>query len=112
DEALTIPVTEVKMTSDKYVYAKWKKISDGGASHPEYTPDDDENTDRDDEDDTEEFTDEEVPLAETPWLNTEDHYAYIVGYSEDGTVRPNANITRAEVATIFFRLLTDEARPV
>ena len=111
DEALTIPVTEVEMTSDKYVYAKWKKISDGGASHPEYTPDDDdENTDRDDEDDTEEFTDEEVPLAETPWLNTEDHYAYIVGYSEDGTVRPNANITRAEVATIFFRLLTDEAR--
>ena len=83
----------------------------GGASHPEYTPDDDdENTDRDDEDDTEEFTDEEVPLAETPWLNTEDHYAYIVGYSEDGTVRPNANITRAEVATIFFRLLTDDAR--
>lgn len=82
----------------------------GGASHPEYTPDDDENNDRDDEDDTEEFTDEEVPLAETPWLNTEDHYAYIVGYSEDGTVRPNANITRAEVATIFFRLLTDEAR--
>ena len=82
----------------------------GGASHPEYTPDDDENNDRDDEDDTEEFTDEEVPLAETPWLNTEDHYAYIVGYSEDGTVRPNANITRAEVATIFFRLLTDDAR--
>ncbi|EOQ36193.1 S-layer homology domain-containing protein [Butyricicoccus pullicaecorum] len=111
DEALMIPVTEVEMTSDKYVYAKWKKISDGGASHPEYTPDDDdENTDRDDEDDTEEFTDEEVPLAETPWLNTEDHYAYIIGYSEDGTVRPNANITRAEVATIFFRLLTDEAR--
>ncbi|MFQ6830800.1 S-layer homology domain-containing protein [Butyricicoccus pullicaecorum] len=111
DEALTIPVTEVEMTSDKYVYAKWKKISDGGASHPEYTPDDDdENTDRDDEDDTEEFTDEEVPLAETPWLNTEDHYAYIIGYAEDGTVRPQANITRAEVATIFFRLLTDEAR--
>lgn len=80
----------------------------GGANHPEYTPDDDD--DRDDEDDTEEVIDEEVPLAETPWLNTEDHYAYIVGYSEDGTVRPNANITRAEVATIFFRLLTDEAR--
>ncbi len=65
---------------------------------------------RDDDDDTEEIIDEEVPLAETPWLNTVDHYAYIVGYAEDGTVRPNANITRAEVATIFFRLLTDEAR--
>ena len=44
-----------------------------------------------------------------PELNTEDHYAYIVGY-EDGTVRPENNITRAEVATIFFRLLTDESR--
>lgn len=42
-------------------------------------------------------------------LNTEDHVAYIIGY-EDGTVRPGANITRAEVATIFFRLLTDETR--
>ena len=63
-----------------------------------------------DDDDEEEIIDEEVPLAETPWLNTVDHYAYIVGYAEDGTVRPNANITRAEVATIFFRLLTDEAR--
>ena len=43
------------------------------------------------------------------WLNTEDHYAYIVGY-EDGTIKPNNDITRAEVATIFFRLLTDNAR--
>ncbi len=42
-------------------------------------------------------------------LNTEDHVAYIIGY-EDGTVRPGTNITRAEVATIFFRLLTDETR--
>ena len=42
-------------------------------------------------------------------LNTEAHVAYIIGY-EDGTVRPGANITRAEVATIFFRLLTDETR--
>ena len=44
-----------------------------------------------------------------PELNTEDHYAYIVGY-EDGSVQPEGNITRAEVATIFFRLLTDESR--
>lgn len=48
--------------------------------------------------------------ARTLWLNTKDHYAYLIGYAEDGTVRPNASITRAEVATIFFRLLTDEAR--
>ena len=42
-------------------------------------------------------------------LNTQDHYSYLIGYS-DGTVRPNGRITRAEVATIFFRLLTDDAR--
>ncbi len=44
-----------------------------------------------------------------PSLNTDDHYAYVMGYP-DGTVQPNGNITRAEVATIFFRLLTDESR--
>ena len=44
-----------------------------------------------------------------PELNTEDHYAYIVGY-EDGSIQPEGDITRAEVATIFFRLLTDESR--
>lgn len=42
-------------------------------------------------------------------LNGEDHYAYMIGYP-DGLVHPERNITRAEVATIFFRLLTDEAR--
>lgn len=43
-----------------------------------------------------------------PWL-TDDHVNYIMGYP-DGTVRPDQSITRAEVATIFYRLLTDEAR--
>ena len=43
------------------------------------------------------------------WLNTDDHYSYLIGYS-DGTVRPNGKITRAEVATIFFRLLDDDTR--
>ena len=51
----------------------------------------------------------ETETPDEPELNTEDHYAYIVGYP-DGTVRPEGNITRAEVATIFFRLLTDESR--
>ena len=59
-------------------------------------------SDPDDEDE-----DDEVFVPN--WLNTEDHYSYIVGY-EDGTIKPNNNITRAEVATIFFRLLTDDAR--
>ena len=86
-----------------------RETSGGGAQHPE-AGDDNDDDDGDDEDGTEEIIEEAVPLAEIPWLNTEDHYAYIIGYSEDGTVRPQANITRAEVATIFFRLLTDEAR--
>ena len=43
------------------------------------------------------------------YLNNENHFAYIVGY-EDGLVRPNADITRAEVAAIFFRLLKDDVR--
>ena len=42
-------------------------------------------------------------------LNGKDHYAYVVGYP-DGMVYPQKNITRAEVATIFFRLLEDETR--
>ena len=55
-------------------------------------------------------------------LNTEDHFSYVVGYAEDyrtgeatdnedlWPVKPNNQITRAEVATIFYRLLEDEVR--
>ena len=72
------------------LYAIWTKNSSGGGggSHkPTVTIPDD------------------VPTG----LNGDDHYAYIVGYP-DSTVRPQNGITRAEVATIFFRLLTDETR--
>ncbi|MCI8336382.1 MAG: hypothetical protein HFI72_04420 [Peptococcaceae bacterium] len=44
-------------------------------------------------------------------LNGKDHFAYIIGY-EDNTVRPLENISRAETAAIFFRLLTDDVRQV
>lgn len=44
-----------------------------------------------------------------PTLNTGDHYAYVMGYP-DGMVRPNGSITRAEVSTILFRLLSDKTR--
>lgn len=48
--------------------------------------------------------------SKTPsMLNGKDHFAYIVGYP-DKTVHPQSSITRAEVATIFFRLLTEETR--
>ena len=84
---------EQQLTADLTLYGVWtftKKSSGGGGggSHkPTVTIPDD------------------VPTG----LNGDDHYAYIVGYP-DSTVRPQNGITRAEVATIFFRLLTDETR--
>lgn len=51
--------------------------------------------------------DEIVPAPEI--FNSADHYAYIIGYPE-GDVRPENNISREEVATIFYRLLTEESR--
>ena len=52
----------------------------------------------------------EAPTEDVPaLLNAADHDAYLQGYP-DGTVRPENSITRAEVAAIFYRLLTDEAR--
>lgn len=60
--------------------------------------------------------------GDKPSLNTKDHYGYIIGYPVDyytgepttdqtkKPVRPEGNITRAEVATIYFRMLTDESR--
>ena len=52
----------------------------------------------------------ELPTEDVPaLLNGADHDAYLQGYP-DGTVRPENSITRAEVAAIFYRLLTDEAR--
>lgn len=42
-------------------------------------------------------------------LNTTDHNAYIVGYP-DRTVRPDGRITRAEVATILYRLMKDQVK--
>ena len=44
-------------------------------------------------------------------LNGDDHFAYVIGYP-DGKVHPEGNISRAEVATIFFRLLKSDIRDV
>ena len=89
----TVLTGEQQLTEDLTLHGVWtftKKSSGGGGggSHkPTVTIPDD------------------VPTG----LNGDDHYAYIVGYP-DSTVRPQNGITRAEVATIFFRLLTDETR--
>lgn len=42
-------------------------------------------------------------------LNGDDHVAYVHGYT-DGTVKPNNNVTRAETATMLYRLLTESRR--
>ena len=82
DEELTEYVEEVTMTKDITVYAKWVK-DNGGAGEGYDTP---------------------------GQLDSDNHFAYVVGYP-DGTVRPNDNISRAEVSAIFFRLLKpDEVR--
>ena len=73
DEELTERITEIRMTSDKTVYAGWE------------------------------------PTGIPDWLNGADHFAYVIGYT-DGTVRPLNNISRAEVASIFFRLLNEDTR--
>ena len=89
----TVLTGEQKLTADLTLHGVWtftKKSSGGGGGgghKPTVTIPDD------------------VPTG----LNGNDHYAYIVGYP-DSTVRPQNGITRAEVATIFFRLLTDETR--
>ena len=67
---------------------------------PIIPPDDD-----DDDDDEPVHPGSTVP----PMLNGKDHFAYVIGY-EDGTVKPEGTITRAEVATIVFRLLKPEVR--
>ena len=51
----------------------------------------------------------DIPDDVPTGLNGDDHFAYIVGYP-DGNVKPGSSITRAEVATIFFRLLSEDVR--
>ena len=88
----TTPVGNAKVEKDTvFTYTYAKRSSGGGGGGGSHKP-------------TVTIPDD-VPTG----LNGDDHYAYIVGYP-DSTVRPQNGITRAEVATIFFRLLTDETR--
>ena len=85
----------LSITQDTTLYAVWKQQPNQGGSGGGHH----------NSGGTQENPDETPPTT----LNDTDHYAYIVGY-EDGTIRPNGHITRAEAATVFFRLLTDKAR--
>lgn len=85
----------------------WEEADD---DNPPYIPP----TTGDDDDDEEE--------SDTPAFDKVNHFLYIEGYPEDyrtgeysdnedlWPVKPQGNITRAEVATIFYRLLKDEVR--
>lgn len=53
--------------------------------------------------------DTQIPLTTLTALEMDDHFAYLIGFP-DGTVRPQAEITRSEVAAIFFRLMTEDFR--
>ena len=99
DENFTKPVEKIIAEKDVTVYAKWSAIDDG-------------KNDKEDVTDGKENTDKEDGLDggnNTPAILTDKHFAYIVG-RDDGYIRPKANLTRAEAATIFFRLLNDEVR--
>ncbi len=80
DKELENKAETVTMTKDITVYAKWVVDDMSDISHP-------------------------VPDG----LNGDEHFAYVIGYP-DGNVKPANNITRAEVATIFFRLLNEDTR--
>lgn len=71
----------------------------------------DENKDKDNnkENNKNNNTGETTPTKVPDLLNGSNHFAYVVGY-KDGNVRPQGNITRAETAAIFFRLLKEEVR--
>ena len=104
DESGTSKYTDGVITEDTTLYGVWNKNSisggGGGGSNPY--------TDKDDKDDESNNSSGSTNNG-TPDLNRDDHYAYVVGY-EDGLVKPEEPITRAEVSAIFFRILSEESR--
>ena len=81
DKELKNKVTSIKLTKDTVLYANWSKKDDSPSVKPDYKPS----------------------------ILTDEHYAYIVG-REGGMIAPESDITRAEVATIIYRLLNEDER--
>ena len=82
DKELTKKVTEITLNKDTTIYAKWVVSEDKPTvEKPDYKP----------------------------GILTDEHYAYIVG-REGGMIAPESDITRAEVATIIYRLLDEDER--
>lgn len=81
DKELTNKVTSIKVTANTTLYAKWVEGDNGYVDNPNYKPD----------------------------IFASEHNAYIVG-RDGGYIAPNENLTRAEAATIFFRLIDAQVR--
>ena len=82
DKGLTTKVTQVTLNGNTTVYAKWIVSGDSPVVvKPDYKPE----------------------------ILTDEHYAYIVG-RDGGMIAPQSDITRAEVATIIYRLLDEDVR--
>ena len=111
DEDETEETDFVRATEDDYrINVAFTNIYDKPGDDPDDpddpdTPDDPVDPDKPGEDEGDTPQGGKVPAA----LNGDDHVAYVFGYP-DGTVRPEREITRAEVATIFYRLLKDDVR--
>lgn len=95
-----------------YTYIFGKKhhsSSDDDSKDKDKNKDKDNNKENNKENNKDNNTGETTPTKVPDLLNGSNHFAYVVGY-KDGNVRPQGNITRAETAAIFFRLLKEEVR--
>ena len=90
-----------------YTYIFGKKHH--SSSSKDENKDKDNNKENNKENNKDNNTGETTPTKVPDLLNGSNHFAYVVGY-KDGNVRPQGNITRAETAAIFFRLLKEEVR--
>lgn len=103
-----LPNTEKNgITGDvTYTYIFGKKHH---SSSKDENKDKDNNKENNKENNNDNNTGETTPTKVPDLLNGSNHFAYVVGY-KDGNVKPQGNITRAETAAIFFRLLKEEVR--
>ena len=94
-----------------YIFGKKHHSSsdDNNNSSKDENKDKDNNKENNKENNKNNNTGETTPTKVPDLLNGSNHFAYVVGY-KDGNVRPQGNITRAETAAIFFRLLKEEVR--
>lgn len=92
-----------------YTYIFGKKHHSSSDDNSNSSKDENKDKDNNKENNKDNNTDETTPTKVPALLNGSNHFAYVVGY-KDGNVRPQGNITRAETAAIFFRLLKEDVR--